>query len=503
MIEKKLFLAFIIFILTFIVWGVVLKQVPAGEGYTYFSPIYVFWPKGGYVSVVAHDNSAKLIFDLAEPIFGTNLFLYMLLEVSLLGGLFVAFYFFVLYISKDGNLSFLATVFFLANYTGLFDMVAAGEYQRFSQRVPIIVFIFVAFYFLISYLRGNGLNNLVFSFLTYFGALLMAQFNSFLMPLFVIFPVVYSFVKKGLSKSLMISFLIAGTYGSITYYFSQLTELEVTENKSVIELITSQGIVKKVFYQIVVASIPGEIVGKIARVFFGTKILYPYTSVVEILLILILIIFAIALFFLYKRNKKESLIIFISFFVAMLGSMFLYIYVDDRLNPLTNIGEERFYFLPAFYLALLWAYTFKTIFGNKRVGLLFTCIIAIIYLSYNTSLIWKDARLNDYKFEPMRRFISYFQTFPDKFDSNSVLVVPSRLTWPMPFIHKYYLPEGAKFIMAYDNWEKDYESKKNQVFVFDYEFNLQATKEPRSADGRLIELTDDYRSGKKIEFTEN
>ena len=76
-------------------------------------------------------------------------------------------------------------------------------------------------------------------------------------------------------------------------------------------------------------------------------------------------------------------------------------------------------------------------------------------------------------------------------------------TWPMPFIHKYYLPEGAKFIMAYDNWEKDYESKKNQVFVFDYEFNLQATKEPRSADGRLIELTDDYRSGKKIEFTEN
>ena len=166
MIEKKLFLAFIIFILTFIVWGVVLKQVPAGEGYTYFSPIYVFWPKGGYVSVVAHDNSAKLIFDLAEPIFGTNLFLYMLLEVSLLGGLFVAFYFFVLYISKDGNLSFLATVFFLANYTGLFDMVAAGEYQRFSQRVPIIVFIFVAFYFLISYLRGNGLNNLVFSFLT-------------------------------------------------------------------------------------------------------------------------------------------------------------------------------------------------------------------------------------------------------------------------------------------------------------------------------------------------
>jgi hypothetical protein len=137
-------------LITFIVWHKILGQVPAAESYVYFDPTNLTDFKRitlssflGNISVLSH-----IIFHTLIPLFKDNLSYYMAFQLLMMLLVYQTFYFVIVKITKDKYLSFLAAIFFAANYVGSLNMLGIGNYQRFIQRVPGLPLIFISFFFL-------------------------------------------------------------------------------------------------------------------------------------------------------------------------------------------------------------------------------------------------------------------------------------------------------------------------------------------------------------------
>ena len=124
----------------------------------------------------------------------------------------------------------------------------------------------------------------------------------------------------------------------------------------------------------------------------------------------------------------------------------------------------------------------------------------LLFIYYNTSLIYKHIDSIQYKSEMLKSFLEYIKARSGEFNNQTIIIVPSYLQWPAPMITEYGNYPGIQVRSEFDGWEKKYWDVKDNVYVFDYEYekNVDRTIHPKA--GRMIDFTQKFRQGEKVQF---
>ncbi len=483
--------------LSLIAWYKILNQVFQGEGYMYFNNLQQFIDWNGLHGIWSYNNFARGLFDIFSPIFHDNIQAYQILMLVIMNGIYFSLYFIVEKITKNRMIAWTATIFFALNYAASFTLVGTGTYQRFAERLPIFIPLLFSFYFLYFAFTKKFFRYYLTSLGLYSFAVFMGHFASLFLPLFVIYPFV-TLINIHLSKKeIIIRLLTTSLFVIATILITSHSDQPAS--RSLLDFFEHEpDLIKRTFYQIPMFTIPLDIFPYLANL-FSPKLRDPYTILFHYFTLFCLGIYLLG-FFLVIKNNRHLLVLYLTSFFAMIGCMLLYMYIDSRLNVLIYFGADRFYFIPSILAAISGAIILQSITKKITISIILTFVFVTAFVMYNTNTIWKQMDIIQYKSESLKRFINYTISLSPKFTNQTVLVIPSYLQWPMPIITEFHSPKGMKIIIDTDGWQEKLWPNKDNVFVIDYDYEREATKDFESNKGHVIDLTHKYRSGEKIKF---
>lgn len=491
-------------IVTFFVWYKILFQTPNGEGFMYFSHLYSLDPEFLNLKFLFQEHSllARTIFTVLMPILKNNIVYYMAFQLAIMCLVYQTLYFVLVKITKDKTVSFLAAIFWGANYVGSLTMLGLGSLHRFAQRVPNIIPLLVSFYFLTRYLEKGKKKELILAYSTYVLFIALSHINVFFLPIFATYPLVYTFLNKKRIFSLKIIFLsslfilspVLITRGDSLSRpnYSPLTFIKETPN-----------VIQMILYQISSVSFPQQITIFVSK-HVSPPIPYPYLQTQNFVLVFIAIVFILSL--IKGRKYPKLLILFTTFGLSLPILSFLTVYAYDVIpNPMKFFDEDRIYFFQSIFIAFIWAACIKFFFGrNKTIYIAMVFLITSIFLIDNTSLIWNGMEKYQYRSNMYKTFIEYVKSLSlsSSFNDKTVIVAPADLIRTTdPFIRRFYNLKTAKFIVLEDGW-KNQVSKispdKKDVFVLDYKYDYDVRGENDPKSVQIIDKSEDFRLDKDI-----
>lgn len=449
--KRNIFPTLITIGVVFFVWYKILFQVPLGEGYYYFDPGQNFL---GSTYFANYDNLPKIVFDILPPIFKDNLILYQAFELFALIALCLTIYFVINHFFKNKWLSLFATLLFSVSYVGLFEMIATGNYQRFIQRIPNFIFLFISFLHLAKYLDTKKIRYYLISIIIFALTVFMAHYSTFLLPLFLIYPVIKN-------KNILISaaFLLVNYFLVKNDFYAGRVGFSFDLNLILLQL---SGI-----------TYPPTLLNSIGN------IAQPYTKAVILLSIPIIVIYFIGIYLVKKREPK-----YLVFYLTSLLTLFLILFLNiliGKIDYITFVRGDRYYFISVEVLSKLGVnfvggsryYVLPTIFNSivlstvfwvllknkKRLFYFSSAIILVIYLIYNISLIWKESDQIQPVSERMKTYINYTKSISDKIQDYKIVVTPPEFIWSGQFVRLFYGNENLKFIPLKSGWEKEVDKK--------------------------------------------
>ena len=498
--KSRIFLIItVIFALEFIVWHKILNQVFLGEGYYYFDRSQDFFSKLGNLKPLEQtDLFARIIFDIIPPIFKDDIRLYQLFLLFTMATFHTTIFLVTSKITKSALLGFTATVFFLANYISSFGMTAAGQYQWFAERIPGLILVLVAFYYLERFFQQNKFRFYLIS-LTFFTiAVFLAHYSTFLLPIFVILPLVQFIGSKSKAKSIILGIALVLPFVTIGLKFNSL-DGQKPKADPIKYILVQDKVFQKTTYQVAVVSLPPDFIELASGYWPGGGLSYPYTKAVATFTYLSLGGYFGAIFLVRKRGSRLTKL-YLTSLLGMLSTMFLYAYVDVKLDVLKGIGQSRQFFPSAIFLFIIWAIILHSaLYKKQRIYLAIILVLLTAHVVYNSTLINKHTDSIQYSSEMMRRFMAYTKSISNQFTSESIMVAPSYLGWPNPLIKLFYAPKGFQFALPLSGWEEEYQGQSKNVFVFDYDYQRERPSfDPEK--GKVIDLTEKYRRGEKIKF---
>ena len=470
--------------LTVFVWHKILFQSLLGEGFYYFDRQQHFINESGKLAAsYLPDLFARFLFDILPPIFGDNLMYYLAFQLLVMILLNLTIFYFVKFFTRNNWIAFVATAIFLGSYIANFEMLGIGQYQRFAQRVPVLIPLFIALMLLVKYLETNKLIRYIFSISLFTISIFFGHFSTFLLPIFLIIPIMYKLLNKNIKKNIVSGLLISLSFFLVNYLLIFQDPLKPTT--SFLDFIASRGIgsiIKDIILQFSNMVLPPLLIEKIA------SISNPYSLSLIALTIPIISFFTFGLKFIKKKEIRLKLI-YLSSLIFIPCLLFLNLYLG-KVDPSFNISGYQYYFTPSFYLnklptspvkgdryylipyifisilfsTALWLILEKRSFTYKTAGFL----IMLIYLSYNTKLIWTDLDAIQPISKVMKNYIEFSKSISYQFDSNTVIILPRAIIWPAPFIRVFYGDPEMQFYLENDNWQSLVANKK--VFIFDYDY---------------------------------
>ncbi len=472
-------------------WYKILFRFPTGEGFFYFDPLNTLNLKEITVPFVLKNYGflAKLIFTILIPIFKDNVHYYMYFQFLVMVGVYLTFYYVILKIFKDKILAVLSTIFFIADYVGSFTMMGQGDYQRFIQRVPNIIPTLLAFMFLVLYLRTKKTKFFNLSFFVYILSMLLSHYTTFLLPLFVLLPPFTWLIERKISFKKAI--FIPIVFGVTTILLTRTDSLS-RPSYSILSFATkTPRLVEMVLYQIPMTGFPIQFIQ-----FMGTHssmtVIDSYIRLLFATLIIVLI--CLYLGFLKIKDNRENLSIYLTLIASLFIVSFLLMYAYNIIpNPIINFGEDRIYFIHSIIFAIIWAMLVKAFFGlkNKKLYMKMAIVIGLMYLFQNIPVIWRGMNDIEIHSQIVGNYIKTIKGLSQEFNKNSVIVETPELITVSAFVERFYHISNTNFISFDNDWKLRLEkmgAKKNDVFIF----------ELKPGSSEIINLTQDFRSGKKI-----
>lgn len=492
--------------LTFVVWHKLLGQTFTGEGYYYLDINQRFISIQNGLNLndpYLADNFARLLFDLLFPIARDNFSVYFAFQLLTLIALNFTLYYLVTFFTKNKTVGFITALLFLASYTGLFEMVGIGNYQRFAQRVPNLIPTLLAFVFLARYLEERKSVHYIISISLFVLGVFMGHFSSFLLPLFVVYPLIWTSMQKNKSVALLRSLLVSSTFVIANVLLTLQDHLKPTRN--VIEFIHSTGpvmLAKQMILQIGNMMLPSPLIKVIA------SIAQPYTDTILILSLPIVAIYILGVI-VVKKSSPRVLAIYITslLFIPILLFLNLYtgkvdpgynmqgykhyfmpVYLAQKTGIAEDVKGDRYYLLPFLFVAiassiLLWSITKP---AKNRLGKIGILVLLLCYFVYNTTLVWKGIE----KLQPLsqvtRNYLSYMHLLSDNFSNDTIIVTQQSLSWSNPMIRALYGYPDMQFVLFRQGWRDELQhNNRDNIFVIDYDYEKD----------QIVDLTQQYRSG--------
>ncbi len=483
---KNWLLIITITLLTTLTWHKLLNQAFLGEGYYYFDRQQDFINQGGKLAETYHpDLFARALFDILPPIFGDQIFLYLAFQLFVMILLNITIFYFVKFFTKNNLIAFVATVIFLSSYMANFEMLGVGQYQRFAQRIPILIPLLLSFIQLAKYLETKKLIFYFLSISLFAVSVFFGHFATFLLPLFFIYPIIYQLFEKITIRNFLTAFSISFSFVFINYLI--ILQDHLKPNTSFGDFLISKGIlplIEDIILQLGNMVIPPFIIEKVA------SISNPYTLTLIILTIPIIALFVLGIKFIDKKDTRLKLI-YLSSLVFIPSLLFLNLYLG-KVNPGFNISGYHYYFTPPFYIDQLHASTVKgdryylvpyifisilfsfllwLIWKKGLIGKIIILPILLFYFTYNLKLIWNNLDAIQPISNVMKNYIQFTKSNSSKFDNNTIIIAPRDLIWPSSFIRAFYGKPEMQFYLINDNWKSLTENKKVLIFDYDYKKN--------------------------------
>lgn len=493
----------LITLITFAVWYKILNIVPSD--YAYFGPLDVSDFKHFSINSLLSNASflSQSIYFALVPLFKDRIILYMSSQLIIMLLVYQTYYFITVKITKDKYLSFLATIFFVANYVGSFTMFGTGNNQRFVQRIPNLPLIFISFYFLTRYLEISKKINLFLSSAFFAISVILAHFSILFLPIFAVYPFIYFLFNK--RKSIVVKLILIPLLFVILSIILTRGDSLTRPNDSPLTFIKeTPNVAQAVLYQISSVSFPQQLTIYLSKhVSLLPLIPYPYLQTQNYVLIFIAIVSFLA--FVKGRKYPKLLPLYATLLLSMPILSFLIIYAYNlEPNPAKFFDEDRIYFFHSILIAFIWAAWIKFFFGRKKILYIVVSLLAVgIFLFDNTSLIWKGIDRYQYRSNMYKAFIGYTKDLSPSFNDKTVIVAPPDLIRTTdPFIREFYNLEKATFIPLENGWTKlvnKTKADKKDIFVLDYKYGYDTNKDidPRSV--QIVDKSEDFRLGKNIE----
>lgn len=477
----------------FFIWHKTLDQTLWGDGFYWFNPglrgAVKLFPID--LSKTVYNTLSRNIFDFIIPVIRDNIAAYQLLQIVLLTILTATIYLVALKLTKKTLIAFTSCVLFVSNYGGMYEMMAEGNLNRFLERVPNLIFVVIAIYFLINFLETKKIKHLIISWILYFAGIYFGHFASFVLPFFVFFPIIYLFDIKRPARSLAFGISIA-----LLFCFTNFEIIKNADQRSGYELSyyldPSQRFVEKIFLMTTPLIVPRELVINLAHIL---HIPNPYVSLVQFYSV-VLIIFSIVVGKYFYSNNKQFFKIYLASVLTILSGTALMIYTDPiKYDPFLNFGAGRHLFIQSIFYSIVLASFLVNFFQNRKKyfpGIVF--LLVTIFAVYNTNLSWRDVDATQYVYEGNKKYFSFIRSLFPKFNSETVVVVGPRIYAPSLFINEFYGPPKVSFVSAPEDIAVALKTAdKNNIFVLDINYN--PTKEGYYLSDRvyIADLTEVYR----------
>lgn len=462
----------IITIITLLVWKPILGQVPMGEGYYYFDRCQnqFITPNDCGTNIWQFDNLARITFQLMIPLFGDNIHLYMFGQMFIMIIVYLIFYIVLFKITKNNLFSLIATILFLTNHTGSFSMMSIGNYQRFVQRVPNLIPIFISFYFLTNFFKTKNFKFLVISLVTFTLSIYLAHHSIFMLPLFIAYILIIAITQKFNIKPLAINLVALASFLLIAQALIKNDHL--TPKEGIYDFISNTDrVYEKVLLQIPNILIPSQITKTIALKFYDPQILYPYVITQKHILYLLLPLLIITFITTKKDDSISKLYKASILALPLVCFLNLYAYGTGTPDPLKNFGEDRIYFIPSIFSSLIIAFLFCNLWNLKgRLMKFVSVVIFISFLIYNNNQIQKDSLKLVENSQKMEQFINYIKSTITDNKVKVAIVGPAHLMWPNQFLDKFYnTNRNIAFILDSSDWKELKQSKEfDHVIFVDY-----------------------------------
>lgn len=483
---KKYFSPTLLIFLVLLIWHKTLFQTFLGEGFFYFDRAQSFFLglNINHLSISGiweYDNFAKIIFPVLIPVFGYNLQLYQGFQLLIIVILTLVFYKFINYFTHNSWVGFTGAVIFSTSYLGLFEMIGDGQYDRLVQRIPNQILLLISFIQLAKFFESKNIKNYLYSLITFTIAVFLAHFSTFWLPIFILYPIIYSLCQKK-KVHLLVNNIAFSTPFVLTNLFLISRDAH-TPDGSFVSFVHSHGLgnlVKQMLLQFSNMTLPPVLIEKIA------SITSSYESTIIILTLPIIAIIIGGIFLVAKRSKESlpiyllsifslPILLFLSLFLGKVNAIYNmrgYTYyflpkvysIDSSLTA--SLKGDRYYMMPYFFLAIIIAILISTLFQKKLIYGFVTVIFLVSYVSYNYILVNNNIDKIQPVSEDMKKYLLYINSISNKLSDKSIIIIPREFLWPSVMIRSRYHYPNMVFLPADSDWKK-------QVSATDYQNVLQ------------------------------
>lgn len=497
----------LIILISLVAWHKLLWQAPGGEGYYYFDSGQDFVSHGRFTDLGQLDNFAKLTFDILPLLVNDFIPGYFIFQLIIMILLNLTIYFVVKFFVKNSLVSFTVAIFFAVSFIGSFEMLGSGNFQRLVQRVPNLIPQLFSFQQLAVYLQTRKIRNYFFSVLLFSLSILMGHFSTFLLPLFLVFPLVKYLedFPKALNfetrlKLFLRIFIVSSSF--VILNFVLISKDSLKPDLNLLEFISKAGIInisEKILLQFASLSIPPFIIEYISRV------INPYKYSVLLLSIPWILIY-IAGVILIKKFKPQFFSIYLTSVLVIPILLFLNLYLG-KVDPLHNIRGynyyflpsnypnseifsnalkgDRYYFVPMIFVSIIWTMLLSVLNLKKfKLNLVVIVTVFLLYIYSNISLIWVNMDRIQFNSNLMKNYLNFIKGKSEEFDNETIILSPRPLIWPAPFIRLFYGNPDIRFINSQSMWREEIGNiNPKNIYYFDYD--------PKT--WQILDLTREYR----------
>lgn len=513
-----------IILITFFTWKGILNQSIEGEGFYYFVPPISNSSLKGFLT--SFDNMPRAFTFVSGLVFGGKMQGYMTSQLIVIILLAVCEYFIIKAVAKSRLIALMATLYFTVNSSSNFQLYARGHFQWFTQRVfELFPFLFSSL-FLSKFFNYEKYRYYLLSFLFFLIALLTSTYTTLLLPFYPSFLFVMAITKKAPINKRILYLLLCLPFILVNYVIvknSSLGEGVVNPANTYLPLFKQlEEYIFKVSHQLVAVTLPLNILTLIARTFNSAELkiiinaplssitIYSTTISIEALKMSIMklaipvyLFYASIIWFLYKKKSPQFHIVF-TLFLALIGDLFLSAYTN-RFDVYNAIFESRYFYLPSFFVGIIFACFIYNLIPNKLKGrrvnffkLIFIFFLLSLWIIINFKLINVKVKGSQYKYTAERVMLNYLTSVSGKFPENSIVVLPDPLMPGAELFLGMFYNNSSKTVKYYNlngKWQKDIPDNYNlqHLYVFTYSDEIKRGGNAQLNKIHVIDVSDNFR----------
>lgn len=476
MISKiELKLISVIILLFFLFWEYIINLQFVGEGFQYFQVVSNL----SYNFSLTHDIFARIIFIPLQYFFKERVYLYMLFMLIYVLIINMTLYFSVKSITKNIYTAFFTTLLFSLSHVANYNIFSSGGYQYFVQRGTPLPLLIISFAYMCKYFNdGLQLKYLVCSLVLYVLAIFLGFFAAWLMPLFIVYPIVFILFhnKKNIVSKFKIS-LIPIIFVTVTMRIIRDSSFSNQENSPLHFLINKPVFVfENIAHQFNILVLP---VGSYKQtiVLFENFLSSQVNPEIALSSVFLFIYITLIVLLIIKLPEYRELVT--ALFISLFGTLAINTYLNAS-TVMSSFDSSRYFYYPYFYLSLIWGIVLSYLFKKSILLKTLSVVLIFMYLLNNYFLIYQNRVKDEHIHKANKSILNFFDQNKSLIQNNSLYIyLPSTLgPYGVEFVNKFYGSKHSEFVL--ENFEElDYqklfekELKPENLYVFHYDQQKQ------------------------------